>query len=286
MKTAGEKGSGIGGFKETTEPRLRLGGSIARVYMDFHLSGARKNYRHIGARRFWGGSAKGECKVRLLKLPDNGMIKKQSSVALFLFLLIPVITVLGGVASSMINPEWAAGHPDYARNFLLLNLLKNLLFFGSMAGVGALWMLVCFLVIRSKKRSYLWLFLAALGPLGFAVLASLNDRTAAEPDSYTRFLRKMNWIVRAGYEVLSFLIIWELAWQAMILKSTLMVRYESITTGVSIAQINAVRDASSGMWAFGEGMEVMYFAILLYLLRPFLFRLVASVLARGSTKAS
>jgi hypothetical protein len=161
-----------------------------------------------------------------------------------------------------------------------------MLFFGSLAAVGVLWLLVCFLVVRYKKRSYVWLFMAALGPLGFAVLASLNDRTAAEPDSYTRFLRKMNWIVRAGYEVLSFLIIWELAWQAMILKSTLMVRYESITTGVSIAQINAVRDASSGMWAFGEGMEVMYFAILLYLLRPFLFRLVASVLARGSTKAS
>ena len=128
--------------------------------------------------------------MRLLKLPDNGMIKKQSGVALFLFLLIPVITVLGGVASSMINPEWAAGHPDYARNFHLLSLLKNMLFFGSLAAVGVLWLLVCFLVVRYKKRSYVWLFMAALGPLGFAVLASLNDRTAAEPDScllYTSF---------------------------------------------------------------------------------------------------
>ena len=154
-----------------------------------------------------------------------------------------------------------------------------------MAGVGALWMLVCFLVIRSKKRSYLWLFLAALGPLGFAVLASLNDRTATEPDSYTRFLRRMNWLVRAGYEVLSFLIIWELAWQAMVLKSMLVIRYEAYTTGVSVAEIMKVRDASSGMWAFGEGMEVMYLAVLLYLLRPFVFRVVASVLARGSTNA-
>jgi hypothetical protein len=153
-----------------------------------------------------------------------------------------------------------------------------------MACVGVVWLLVCFLVIRSKKRSYLWLLMAALGPLGFAALASLNDRTTAETDSYTRFVRKMNLFVRSGYEVLSFAIIWELAWQAMILKSTLMIRYEAFTTGASVAQINAVRDASSGMWAFGEGLEVMYFAVLLYLLRPFVFRMVAYLVAARSSR--
>ena len=94
----------------------------------------------------------------------------------------------------------------------------------------------------------------------------------------------MNTPVRAGYEVLSFLIIWELAWQAMILMSTLMVRYEAFTTGVSVAQIMSVRDASSGMWAFGEGMEVMYLAVLLYLLRPIVFRMVARLAARRSSR--
>ncbi len=211
------------------------------------------------------------------------MIKKQSGAALFLFLLIPLVTVLGGIGFSFINPEWAAGHPDYVRNYHLLSLLKNTFMFGSMAGVVVLWVLVCFLVVRSKKRSLVWVVFAALGPLGFVVLASLNDRTATEPDSYTRFLRKMNGIVRAGYEVLSFLIIWELAWQAMILKSTLMVRYEAFTTGVSVAQIMSIRDASSGMWAFGEGMEVMYLAVLLYLLRPIAFRVVASMAARRAS---
>jgi hypothetical protein len=211
------------------------------------------------------------------------MIKKQSGVALFLFLLIPLVTVLGGIGFSFINPEWAAGHPDYVRNYQLLNLLKHTFMLGSMAVVGVLWVLVCLLVIRSKKRSYVWILVAALGPLGFAILASLNDLTATEPDSYTRFLRKMNGFVRAGYEVLSFVIFWELAWQTMILKSTLMVRYEAYTTGVSVAQINAVRDASSGMWAFGEGMEVMYLAVLLYLLRPIVFRMVAHVAAMRST---
>jgi hypothetical protein len=215
------------------------------------------------------------------------MIKKQSGVALFLFLLIPLVIVLGGVASSLINPESAAGHPDYARNFQLLSLLKNLLFFGSLACAGVLWALVCLLVIRSKKRSYVWLLFAALGPLGLAVLASLTDLTATETDSYTRFLRKMNGFARTGYEVCSFLIIWELAWQAMLLKSMLMIRYEAYTTGVSVAEIMKARDASSGMWAFGEGMEVMYLAVLLYLLRPFVFRMVAFVVAaRSSAKAS
>ena len=118
-----------------------------------------------------------------------------------------------------------------------------------MAGVVVLWVLVCFLVVRSKKRSLVWVLFAALGPLGFVVLASLNDRTATEPDSYTRFLRKMNTPVRAGYEVLSFLIIWELAWQAMILMSTLMVRYEAFTTGVSVAQI--IRCARRVVWNVG-----------------------------------
>ena len=126
------------------------------------------------------------------------MMKKQSALALGLFLLIPVVTVLGGILFSLINPEWAAGHPNYVRNYHLLDLLKMSCLWASAACVCVLWVLVCILVVRSKGRSYLWLFLAALGPLGFAVLASLSDRTAKETDSYTRFLRKLNWFVRGG----------------------------------------------------------------------------------------
>jgi hypothetical protein len=222
--------------------------------------------------------------VKYPRFAGDEMMKKQTLAALVLLLLIPVVTVLGGILFSLINPEIAAGHPNYVRNYHLLSLLKMLSLWVSIAGVGVLWVLVCVVVIRSKKRSYLWLFLAALGPLGFAALASLNDRTATETDSYTRFVQRLNWFVRAGYEVLSFVIIWELAWQAMVVKSTLMIRYESFTAGVSIAQINAVRDASSGMWAFGEGMEVTYFAVLLYLLRPIVFRMVAHVAATISPR--
>ena len=216
----------------------------------------------------------------------GGMMKKQWGAALVLLLLIPVVFALGTILSNLINPEIAAGHPDYVRNYHRLALLKNLCFLGSVAIAGVLWMLACLLVIRSKKRSYLWLLLAALGPVGFAALATLNDRDGVETDSYTRFVRKLNWFVRAGYELCSFVIIGECAWEAMVLKRTLMIQYEAATTEVSTAQIIAIQDASSGMWAFGEGMEVMYFVVLLYLLRPIVFRMVAHVAtAMASPKA-
>lgn len=69
----------------------------------------------------------------------------------------------------------------------------------------------------------------------------------------------------------------------MILKRNLMIHYQSIATGVSTSQIIATQNASSGMWAFGESLEVMFFMILLYLLRPILFNLVARVITPKPT---
>jgi len=130
---------------------------------------------------------------------------------------------------------------------------------------------VCFLVIRSKERSSLWLFFAALGPFGFAILAMLNDRVPAETDRHARFVRNLNRFVRVGYEVCTFLVIWLLAYQAMVLKRNLMTMYESAITGISTAQIIDQQNASSGMWAFAEGNEVMYMVVLFYLLWPIVF---------------
>ena len=211
-----------------------------------------------------------------------GMMK-QSVVALVLLLLIPLVLSLGGLLFSLINPEIAAGHPNYVRNFHLLNLLKLACLWTSFATVCVLWLLVCYLVIRSRQRSYLWLLLAALGPIGLAILTMLNDRTSAEKDRYSRFVGKMNWLVRAAYEVAIFLSVWVIAYQAMVLKRTLMIWYESATTGVSTAQIIATQDASGGMWAFGEGMEVMYLVVLLYLLWPIAFCVVGNVAASMSS---
>ena len=206
-------------------------------------------------------------------------MKKQTVLALVLLLLIPVVTVLGGLLFSLINPEIAAGHPNYVRNFHLLNLLKLMSMWASGAVVAGLWLLACFLVIQSKKRSPWWLLFAALGPLGFAVLARLKDKAASEPDPYQRFVGKLNWFVRAGYEVCTFVVLWLLAEQAIVLKRNLMILYESATTGVPTAQIIAIQNASSGMWAFSEGLQTMYLVVLLYVICPILFNIVWGAVA-------
>ncbi len=199
------------------------------------------------------------------------MTKKHWVVTIVLLLLIPVVVMLGGALFSLINPEIAAGHPNYARNYQLLNLMKMTIFWASIAMAFVLWLFVCFFVIRAKKRSLLWLSVAALGPVGFAILATLNDQAPAEKDWYARFVGKMKWYVRVGYELCTFVIIWELGYQAMVLKRILMIKYQAATTGVSEAQIIDLQNASSGMWAFGEGMEVMFLVVLFYLLRPMVF---------------
>ncbi len=200
-------------------------------------------------------------------------MKKQMIVALILLSLIPVVVILGGLLFSLINPEIAAGHPNYARNYHLLNLVKIMSLLASFAVVAILWLAACFLVIRSKERSSWWLLLAALGPFGFAILALLNDGAPAETDRHARFVRNMNIFVRVGYEVCRFVIIWLLAFEAMVLKRNVMILYESAATGISTAQIIDRQNASSGMWAFGEGLEVMFLVVVLYLIWPIVFNL-------------
>jgi len=70
-----------------------------------------------------------------------------------------------------------------------------------------------------------------------------------------------------------------LAYEAMVLKRTLMIRHEAATNGVSTAQIIASQNASAGMWAFAEGMEVMFLVVLLYLLWPIVFSITGRVAA-------
>jgi hypothetical protein len=216
--------------------------------------------------------------------------KKQSLVALVLLLLIPVVLVAGGALFSFINPEIAARHPNYARNFHLLMMLKVSIMWGTAAVVLVLWVLVCLQLIRSKNRSSAWLVLAALGPFGLAVLAMLNDRVplvhdanvgtvTSEPAPYTRFVRNMNGFVRFGYELCTFVAVWWLAYEIMVVKRTVMIWYQSAATGLSTAQIIDQQNASGGMWAFAEGLEVMFFVVLLYLLRPVLFNLVVRLTA-------
>ena len=206
-------------------------------------------------------------------------MKKQSVAALALLLLIPLVMTLGGGLSNLINPEIAAGHANYARNFHLLSLLKMMCFFGSCACAGVLWLLVCLLVIRSKARSHIWLLLAGLGPFGLVVLAMLTDRAPAETDRYARFVRSLSWPVRIGYELGIFVAVWVLAYQAMIVNRMLIIQYQAVTTGSTTAQIMDQQNASGGMWAFAEGNEVIFLVALFYLFWPLVFCIVGDMAA-------
>jgi hypothetical protein len=219
-------------------------------------------------------------------MPRYGWMKKQPIIALLLLLLIPVVFRLGGLLFSLINPESAAGHPNYARNYQLLSLLQRTSFLAMFAVVVSLWLLACFLVIQSKKRSLSWLCLAAFGPFGFAVLAMLRDQAPAQTDRHERFVWNLNWFLRTGYQMCLFVAIWMLADQAMVLKRNLMIQYQSATTGMSTAQIIDQQNASSGMWAFAEGMEVMYGVVLLYLLWPIAFNIVGNSVASVARKTA
>src|ERR1700719_2276275 len=151
-------------------------------------------------------------------------MKKQRVVAITLLLLIPAVWRLEGWVFSRINPESAAGHPDYVRNYHYLSLLKHTSFWVSGAIVVALRLLVCLFVIRSKARSSWWLLLAAFGPFGFAILAMLPDKAPAETDWHERFERNLNRFVRVGYQLCVFVIIWMLAYHAVVFKRDLMIR--------------------------------------------------------------
>lgn len=214
------------------------------------------------------------------------MLNKQWTTALVLLLLVPLVFALEGVLFNLIDPERAAGHPDYASNFHLLSQMRMTCFFTSLAVVGVLWVLVCLMVIRAKKRSPAWLPLAIFGPFGFAVLATLNSRAPVENDRYAQFVGKMNGLVRAAYEVGAFVLIWMVAYEAMVAKRILMIMYQAAVTEMSTGQIMDVQNASSGMWAFSEGNEVMYFVILLYLLRPMVVSAISELAkTMGSPKA-
>ena len=206
-------------------------------------------------------------------------MKRETVVALVLLLLIPAVLMLGGFFFAIINPEIAAGHANYALNFHLLSRLRVAVFLGSGAVAAMLWLVVFFLVIRSKERSLWWMFLAALGPIGLAILAALNDRVPAQTDRHARFIQNLNKLQRIAYEVVRFVVIWELAYQAIVLKRNLMILYESATTRASTAQIIATQNASSGMWAFGEGLEIIFLVILFYLLWPIVFNFIARMAA-------
>jgi hypothetical protein len=188
--------------------------------------------------------------------------------------MIPAVTVLGGLLINSIDPEIAVRFPNYERNYRLLTLVKTLSMLAGLSVIMVLWLLTCFFLIKSKQRSYGWLPLAVLGPFGLIILTMLSDNAPAPGDLYQHFVGKLKIYLRVAYELIFFVVVWVGAYQTMVLKRDLMIMYEAATTGTSTAQIIDLQNASSGMWAFSEGLEVLFLVVLFYLLWPICFNVV------------
>jgi len=102
----------------------------------------------------------------------------------------------------------------------------------------------------------------------------LSDNAPAPEDLYQQFVGKLKIYLRVAYELGFFMVVWVGAYQTMVLKRDLMIIYEAATTGTSTAQIIDQQNASSGMWAFSESLEVLFLVVLFYLLWPICFNVV------------
>jgi hypothetical protein len=202
------------------------------------------------------------------------MFKKYYVLAIFVFLLIPVATILGGRLFGFIDPDIALGHPNYVRNSTILNVVRHVVLFSSFSAVVILWFLTSFFLVKSKLQSYVWVTLGVLGPIGFIILTTLRDRAPALGDFYQRFVDRLRIYLRVPYELVFFYAVWEVSYDLVVLKRDLMINYQSMTTGVPVDKIIEEQAASGGMWAFGEGLEEMYLVVLIYLLWPILFNAV------------
>jgi hypothetical protein len=211
------------------------------------------------------------------------LLKKYYLLSIVAILLIPVATELGGMLFGFINPEIAAGHPDYTRNFWLLMLAKRIVMWAFLLVNMALGLSCCFFLLKSKQQSLAWMFVAVLGPFGIMILTTLRDKEPLPGDRYQQFVGKLKFYLRIPLELGFFVLAWMVADQTMVLKRNLSIMYESITTGRTISEINAIREASGGMWAFSEGLIVMYLMVLFYLLWPIGFN---AIFRLGKSSAS
>jgi UDP-N-acetylmuramyl pentapeptide phosphotransferase/UDP-N-acetylglucosamine-1-phosphate transferase len=201
------------------------------------------------------------------------MPKRRYVMALACYLSIPAVVIAAGGLFRLLDPEMVRGHADYVRDYRLMELAQK----GALAAAAGLalilWTATCYLVLKSRQRSLWWLWLAAAGPFGFMFIGMLEDRLPAPDDLYQQFIRKLKLYWRVPLEIAVFVSVWFLAYQSVVLKRELMISFESFSTGTPAATIIAQQNASSGMWAFGEGLEEIYLVTLIYLLWPIFFNL-------------
>src|SRR5262245_2973892 len=213
----------------------------------------------------------------LMRMPKGSYV-----LALLCYLAIPVVVIGGAGVHRLIDPEMARGHADYARNYQLLEWVRRGALMTAAGLALVLWTLCCYLLLKSRQRSLRWLPLAAAGPFGFVVIATLQDRSPAPDDLYQQFIANLRTYWRVPFEIAVFVSVWVLAYQAVVLKRELMISFESFMTGTPTSTIIAQQNASSGMWAAGEGLEEIYLVALMYLLGPIVFNLVGHLFASPS----
>ena len=205
------------------------------------------------------------------------MPKRPYVLALACLLSIPAVMIAGAGLFDLIDPEMARGSAHYVRDYRLLELARRGALMATAGLALVLWVSTCYLVLKSRQRSLGWLSLAAAGPFGFIVISMLEDRSPAPGDLYQQFIRALKMYWRVPLEIAVFVSVWFLAVESVVLKRELMISYESSVTGTPAATIIDRQSASSGMWAFGEGLEVIYLVVLLYLLWPIFFNLAGQL---------
>jgi hypothetical protein len=78
------------------------------------------------------------------------VIRKCYGRSVLALLLIPVAAMLAASIFGAINPELAAGHSHYARNYALLEHLRNEVPLAAVFLLGTLWLLTCILKITHR----------------------------------------------------------------------------------------------------------------------------------------
>ena len=201
------------------------------------------------------------------------MPKRRYVLAVACYLAIPAILVAGAALFRLMDPEMFRGHVDYVRDYRLMELARQGVLAAAAGLTLVLWAATCYLVLASRQRSLGWLLLAAGGPFGFMFISMLEDRSPAPDDLYQQFIRKLRMYWRVPLEIALFVSVWFFAYEVVVLKRELMISFESFSTGTPTTTIIAQQTASSGMWAFGEGLEELYLVTLIYLLWPVFFNL-------------
>jgi hypothetical protein len=209
------------------------------------------------------------------------MIRKYYGRSILALLLIPAAAMMAGAIFELIDPELARGHANYARNFALLEHLRHWALLAALVLLGVLWVLACIWLLRAKSRRRIWTALGLLGPPGFAALSTLSDRSPPAPnDAYRRQLARLPLALRVLYEVLRFVAFAFLAMQLVEWFEYATALLDAARRSMSVAQVLAERDASSGMWAFGDSLRDAYVFVLLYAIWPFSCNAVAALARR------